>query len=240
MNRLIKHAGKRALSVIGRLESIFDRTYLADDVPNNAKPVWQAFIKHLPDDLSVLEIGSREVTGPSSARETFRNHRYTGFDYYPGRNVDVVGDAHRLSSYFSERFDLVFSQACFEHFAMPWIVSQEIAKTLKVGGYLYIATHFSYATHERPWNFFQFSDMGLRVLFPEALGFECIAASMSDPIVGRVSALAHESIRYQPIRGLYCGSEYFGRKARDVEDFAWGRMEVTNLAGGTVYPAPRA
>ncbi|MGB7354439.1 MAG: hypothetical protein WBD06_12105, partial [Acidobacteriaceae bacterium] len=78
------------------------------------------------------------------------------------------------------------------------------------------------------------------VLFPEALGFECIAASMSDPIFGRVSALAHESIRYQPIRGLYCGSEYFGRKARDVEDFAWGRMEVTNLAGGTVYPAPRA
>ena len=73
----------------------------------------------------------------------------------------------------------------------------------QVGGIVYVATHFSYAAHERPWNFFQFSDMGLRVLFPECMGFECIAAGMSDPIVGRFSSLAAEWDRYKPIRAVW-------------------------------------
>lgn len=239
MSKLIKRAGRRVLTVMGRLGSAFDRAYLADNVPNDAKPAWGAFLENMPAGLNILEIGSREVTGPSTARETFRNHRYVGFDYYPGRNVDIVGDVHRLSSYFSERFDVIFTAACFEHFAMPWIVSVEIAKTLKVGGHLFVATHFSFCTHERPWNFFQFSDMGLRVLFPEALGFECLASGMSDPIVGRFSALAHESVRRQPIRGLYSGSEYFGRKVRDVEDFDWNHVDIPSLVGRTVYPVPQ-
>lgn len=110
---------------------------------------------------------------------------------------------------------------------------------MKVGGYLYVATHFSFNTHERPWNFFQFSDMGLRVLFPPALGFECIAASMSEPMVGRFSALADKSLRYQPIRGLYCGSEYFGKKVRAVDHFDWKKLSIPEVVAGTVYPAPQ-
>ena len=86
--------------------------------------------------MRILEIGSREVTGPSDARRELRDAEYVGFDFYPGDNVDVVGDAHKLSSYFGggEKFDIIFSHACFEHFAMPWVVATEIAKLLKVGG----------------------------------------------------------------------------------------------------------
>ena len=44
------------------------------------------------------------------------------------------GDAHKLSSYFTgEKFDLIYSSAVLEHFAMPWIVATEIARILKVG-----------------------------------------------------------------------------------------------------------
>jgi len=93
----------------------------------------------------------------------FNKADYVGFDLYPGENVDIVGDAHRLSTYFdAEEFDLVFSSAMFEHFAMPWVVVEEIAKVLKVGGHAFVETHFSFTAHERPWNFFQFSDMGIR------------------------------------------------------------------------------
>jgi len=164
-----------------------------------------SYLSEIQPGLRILEIGSREVIGPSSVRHLFGGSEYVGFDYYPGSNVDVAGDVHQLSSYFSpdEKFDLIFSMACFEHFAMPWIVAPQIAKMLKVGGIVYVATHFSYAAHERPWNFFQFSDMGLRVLFPECMGFECIAAGMSDPIVGRFSSLAAEWDRYKPIRAVW-------------------------------------
>ena len=102
-----------------------------------------------------------------------------------------------LSSYFNgvEKFDIIYSSACFEHFAMPWVVSTEIAKLLKVGGIVFIETHFSFSSHERPWHFFQFSDMALKVLFSEALGFECIEAGMSNPMIGRFSSLADDYLK---------------------------------------------
>jgi hypothetical protein len=84
------------------------------------------------EGMRVLEIGSRNVTG-ANVRSKFSNATYVGFDFYDGENVDIVGDAHNLSSYFrgQDRFDLIFSSATFEHFHMPWIVAEEIAKLLK-------------------------------------------------------------------------------------------------------------
>jgi len=192
--------------------------------------------------MRVLEIGSREVTGPSNARNELSKAEYVGFDYYPGDNVDVVGDAHKLSSYFEqgEKFDIVYSSACFEHFAMPWLAAVEISKVLKVGGFVFVETHFSFSSHERPWNFFQFSDMALKVLFSEALGFECIEAGMSTPIVGRFSSLAAPYLKNKPVGGLYCHSEYLGKKIRDVKNFDWKQIDLANVVGETKYPKPKA
>ena len=240
--RKVASAGLRALS---RVESAFDKAYVTDDVPMSktiAHQKWQEYLYSLgnKEGLRILEIGSREVTGASRARERFGKAEYVGFDFYPGPNVDVVGDVHRLSSYFkpSEQFDIVYSSACFEHFAMPWLAAPEIAKMLKVGGLLFVETHFSFRAHERPWNFFQFSDMGLRVLFPSALGFECIEAGLSNPIVGRFSKYADPYLRLQRITGLYCHSEYLGRKVREVKDFDWGQVSLEEVVSGTLYPAP--
>jgi SAM-dependent methyltransferase len=244
MNDALKRSLLKVREAWLRLESRFDRHYLAVDVPaprHVGYPQWQDYLPQIANrpGARVLEIGSREVTGPSRERATFAQATYVGFDRHPGGNVDVVGDAHRLSSYFEgeERFDLVLSSATFEHLAMPWVVATEIAKVLKVGGLVFVETHFSHASHERPWHFFQFSDLGLRVLFPEALGFECLDAGMSNPIVGRFSSLAHGPLRNRPIPGLYCHAEFLGRKVREVEGFDWSRQDAAELAGNTDYPA---
>ena len=112
--------------------------------------------------LNILEVGSWNVTG-SNRRQFFSHANYVGFDYYDGENVDVVGDAHKLSYYFEdeEKFDLIFSSAVFEHLHMPWVAAEQISKLLKPGGHVFIETHFSFSSHERPWHFFQFSDMAL-------------------------------------------------------------------------------
>lgn len=237
--------GCRKLSLL--LTSRFDKNYLMPDVPmatTVSHQNWQSYLfaKGNHPEMRILEIGSREVTSASHAREHFSKADYVGFDYYPGRNVDVVGDAHRLSSYFDpqERFDLIYSSACFEHFAMPWVVATEIAKLLKVGGEVFIETHFSFSSHERPWHFFHFSDMALRALFSEALGFECIEAGLSNPIVGRYSSLATPYLRNRPVRGLYCHSEYLGKKVRDVDDFDWSKVDLNQVVGETVYPPAKA
>ncbi|MGD0830360.1 MAG: methyltransferase domain-containing protein [Terracidiphilus sp.] len=189
--------------------------------------------------IRILEIGSREVTGASDARERFANAEYIGFDFYPGPNVDVVGDAHRLSQYFGDqRFDIIYSSAVFEHFAMPWLVATEMVKLLKVGGTIFVETHFSYGSHERPWHFFQFSDMALRVLFSPALGIQCIEAGASNPMIGRFSALADDYLKFTPIQGLYCHSNFLGRKIREVNHFDWGDVSLEELVGETKYPLP--
>lgn len=195
--------------------------------------------KYNKKGMRVLEIGSRVVTG-SCFRNSFNEAEYIGFDYHNGENVDIVGDAHQLSSYFdkNEKFDLIFSSAVFEHLAMPWKVAEEISKLLKVGGSVFVETHFSFSSHERPWHFFQFSDMALKALFSPALGFECIEAGFSNPIVGRFSTLASPHLVNIPVTGLYCHSEYFGKKVRDVKDFDWNNMTVDEIIPHTEYPKP--
>jgi len=191
--------------------------------------------------MRVLEVGSRRVTGATSIRNEIeaQNGTYIGFDIYPGDNVDVVGDAHKLSDYIEGQVDLVYSSAVFEHLAMPWIVAEEIAKVLKVGGSLLIETHFSYSSHERPWHFFQFSDMGLKSLFSPALGFRSIEAGMCNPMVGRFSALADQYLKRRRINGLFCHSNIYAEKVRDVPSFSWKHAQISELVPDTAYPKPK-
>jgi hypothetical protein len=219
----------------------FDKHFLHADVPISDKISYKNCMDYLTKignqpGMKILEIGSREVTGLSDARKRFSKAQYVGFDYYPGPNVDVVGDAHKLSSYFDEKFDIIYSRKAFEHFAMPWIVSIEISKLLNIGGIVFVDTKFSYSSHERPWHFFQFSDMALKVLFSPALGFECIEAGMSNPIVGRYSSFADDNLKYKPIGGLFAHSEFLGRKVRDIPEFDWKNIELQDVVGNTKYP----
>jgi len=246
VNRTLQKAGRTVLTFAARSGLLFDRFFLPKDVPLSRRVSHRNWRQYLYDvgnkkGMRILEIGSREVTGPSNARKSFSKAEYVGFDFYPGNNVDVVGDAHRLSSYFDneERFDIIYSSACFEHFVMPWVVAFEMAKLLKVGGLVFVETHFSFSSHERPWHFFQFSDMALKALFPQALGIECIEAGMSNPMVGRFSSLADDYLRYQPITGLFCHSEYLGRKVREVDCFDWRNIDLAEVVGETKYPAPK-
>jgi SAM-dependent methyltransferase len=190
--------------------------------------------------MKILEVGSREVTGTSSARKGFSNAEYVGFDYYEGNNVDVVGDAHKLSTYFADntKFDIIYSSACFEHFAMPWLVATEMAKLLKVGGIIFVETHFSFSSHERPWHFFHYTDMALKVLFSPALGFECLEAGFSNPVVGKFSSLADKDLRDKPLPGLYCHVEYLGKKVEEKPNFNWESVDLNDVVGNTKYPEP--
>ena len=223
---------------------VFDKYYLASDVPLATLGHHRKWIHYVAEfgnkkGKKVLEIGSRWVTGETgNFKPYFPDADYVGFDFYPGRNVDVVGDAHKLSTYFSEdeKFDVIYSSAVFEHLAMPWVVAMEIAKLLKVGGLLYIETHFSFSSHERPWHFFQYSDMALKALFSPAMGFECIDAGMSNPIVGRFSSLADDYLKYQPVSGLYCHCSYLGRKVEEVNDFKWENAGMDVIVGASKYP----
>lgn len=233
---------KKEYKRIRKAKRLYKRDLRAPDVPmsqNIAHGQWVQYLIQLCDkpDAEVLEIGAREVIG-SSLRSLFKHANYTGFDYHAGSNVDVVGDAHKLSQYFNKKFDLIFSSAVFEHLAMPWKVSHEIAKLLKVDGYVFVETHYAYSSHERPWHFFQFSEEALKILFSPAMGFECVEAGVSNPINGIFSMLANSGLRLKTVPALYCHSEYLGKKIRDT-DFTWDSVAIEDLIA-TKYPSPKS
>lgn len=201
---------------------------------------WPYYLKKMCDNpnAEILELGSRRVNKQDKWNEYFERANYTGFDYYPGENVNVVGDAHNLSQYFDKKFDLIFSSAVFEHLAMPWKVALEIIKLLKPGGYVFIETHYSFSSHERPWHFFQFSENALDVLFPNKFGMQCIKKGCSNLIEGKFSIDASEYLQGQRVSGLYCHSEYLGQKVNVVneDELDWSHVSLEDVRKGTEYP----
>lgn len=131
---------------------------------------------------SILEIGSRNVTGVTYRDQFPGAEEYVGFDLLAGDGVDVVGDAHRLSeSLPSEHFDLVFSISVFEHLLFPWKAVLEINKVLKTGGYVFVATHVVWPAHELPWDFWRFPSSGFHALFNKYTGFEIVSLAEGLP-----------------------------------------------------------
>jgi hypothetical protein len=198
------------------------------------------FAKHANfEGCRFLEIGSREVTGPSRIKCHIPLASYTGFDIIEGPNVDIVGDAHELSSQIAaESVDFVYSTAVFEHLAMPWLVVEEVAKILKVGGVVGIETHFSHSEHEYPWHFYQFNEHALRNLFCPELGFEVLDSGMENPIVGRFSFDAKKSKVGDPIYSLYVHSSILARKTRAVDLDHWNWRDcLTRIRSDSEYPA---
>lgn len=214
-----------------------------DDVPFDneiSHRNWPDYLKKLFDKpgAEILELGSRRLNKEDRWNEYFEFAAYTGFDYYPGENVDVVGDAHQLSQYFNKKFDLIFSSAVFEHLAMPWKVSLEIIKLLKPGGAIFIETHYSYSSHDRPWHFFQYSEEALNVLFPPKFGMKCIKKGCSNLIEGRFSDEASEYLKGRIVSGLYCHSEFLAQKILEIPEdkLSWDSINLEDVTGNTEYP----
>lgn len=78
--------------------------------------LFDTFTNRLASRAKVLEICPRARSG-----NTYRHHLpadidYVGLDVLPGPNVDIVGDAHKLSHLFRlNHFDAVFALSTFEH-----------------------------------------------------------------------------------------------------------------------------
>lgn len=155
------------------------KIYLSGNRPKAPEGVLSENIFMLFTDLvnknkwRVLEMGARKSPLGFGKKEYMQGARdYVGFDFYAGANVDVVGDAHRLSSYFGkEEFDAIFSNAVMEHMAMPWKVVIEINKILKPGGFTFHSAPSAWPLHEIPWDFWRFSTSSFKVLFSRPFGF---------------------------------------------------------------------
>lgn len=130
--------------------------------------------------LKILDIGGRDRSKVDRSKFYGSDHEITVLDIADGENVDVVGDAHELSSYFSPNsFDVLVSTSVFEHLHSPWRVVIEMNRVLKMGGIALVQTHQTLGLHDMPWDFWRFSDQAWKAIFNPKTGFEILRTNMT-------------------------------------------------------------
>lgn len=134
---------------------------------------------------TIAELGTRRVPGtPSTIRRGMAHPtaKYVGVDYQAGEDVDVVANASALSEVFArDSLDMVLACSVYEHLSHPWIVTNEIGKVLKPGGWLFVQTHHSFPLHAFPHDYYRYSTEALELLCSDA-GLTVLASGYEFPV----------------------------------------------------------
>ncbi len=111
----------------------------------------------------ILDIGSLDVNG--SYKHFFQNFQYIGLDMVKGKNVDFVPkNPYAWDELPKENFDIVITGQTFEHAEFFWLTMKEMARVLKVGGYMCIVVPNIAEEHRYPVDCYRFYTDGMIAL----------------------------------------------------------------------------
>ncbi len=145
----------------------------------------------------VLDAGA----GRAPYRDLFAHARYETADF-----LAVKGKKYVQPDYVCDlteipvdegRFDHVVLTQVLEHVPEPERVLAELHRVLKPGGTLWLTAPFFYAEHERPYDFFRYTQFGLRRLL-ESVGFEVLEVEWMEGYLGTLSYQARLMSRALP------------------------------------------
>ncbi|HKP03176.1 MAG TPA: hypothetical protein VJU77_07380 [Chthoniobacterales bacterium] len=82
----------------------------------------------------------------------------------------------------------------------------------KAGGLTFHSTHFAFPLHERPWDFWRYTDQALRVLFSPPLGFEVIRCHFDTPARMHPDR-QREDLMHLPLEPVWVGHQHPGARS---------------------------
>ena len=122
------------------------------------------FKKNLPKNATVLLIGSGTIGAGLKDLYESKNINLIAFDIYPNNKIQFIADGHNIPLKDSS-VDGVIIQAVLEHVLEPKTVVKEIFRVLTSEGLVYAETPFLQESHEEPYDFTRFTELGHRWLF---------------------------------------------------------------------------
>jgi hypothetical protein len=178
-----------------------------------------------------LEIGGRARSG-NTYHDKLAGWQYTSLDIQPGENVDVVGDAHKLSELLPhDHFHAAMSISTFEHLLMPWKVVVELNRVLKLGGIVFVMTHQMWPLHETPCDYWRVSREAWPALFNKHTGFRIIEAAMGQPLFA-VGNYWNSIVNFQQFAGMAVSTVLAEKIGSATVDWP---VELTDVID-TAYP----
>lgn len=206
---------------------------------NSSRVYLEAFIRRAADTVAdgarVLDAGA----GHGPYREHFAHVAYESADFeqVPGKRYTVSHHVCDLAEIpvDDDCYDLVVFSQVLEHLPEPATVLTELHRVLKPGGQIWASTPLFFEEHDTPYDFFRYTQYGLRHLFEKA-GFRDIRIDWLEGYLGTLSyevdiaARALGSGRWRLARrALWAIS---GQLAR--ADLRWKRTDVGHPKNHTI------
>jgi SAM-dependent methyltransferase len=98
-----------------------------------------------------------------------------------------------------DRFDAVICNQVMEHLPRPVAALRELNRVLKPGGTMICTAPLFYEEHERPYDFYRYTQFGWRFMMEEA-GFEILEIDWMEGYFGTVAYQLETAAKYLPTR----------------------------------------
>jgi hypothetical protein len=168
----------------------------------------------------VLELGARGGSSDGHVHWLPEGCKYVGLNTGNGPEADVVADAHTMSESLPARyFDAAFSVGAFGQLAMPWVVSVELNRVLRMGAYVCVVAQQNWPLIRQTGDFFRFSEYSWAALFNRYSGFEIcgVASGEAAQIIANVAHAATLGLEAHP---AFLTSAVLARKVSE-SDLRW-------------------
>lgn len=145
-------------------------------------------LNQFPQSSLLIDIGA----GQSHFAKLFEPFRVAAIDFYPYRQVNVIADINQEIPLHDGVADVTVLSNVLEHTKRPERMLNECFRILRSGGTLLLTVPFIIDVHQRPYDFFRYTDIALRSLLEER-GFRDISV---EPITDLFAS-------YKQISGLF-------------------------------------
>lgn len=176
-----------------------------------ADPMWRSFFEFIyrahqatGPDAAVLNIYSAEDKSGERERvyrqSFFPQKDYTAINFWrDGFIPDGQAQGSLHLPFPDARFDVVVTtKIVLEHVSDPFLVAREFSRVLKPGGTAFLAAPLIRRQHQKPYDYFRFTEFGLAQVLRQA-GFRDITVSASNGAMTSLAAYAYFFQRQTPM-----------------------------------------
>jgi len=181
-------------------------------IVNSSRKYLEVFVKHaaksVPKGGRVLDAGA----GDCPYKHYFDHARYESADFCQVDKlygtIDYVCDLSNIPIG-DGVYDLVLLTQVLEHIPEPIKVLTEMHRILKPDSCLWLSVPLFYEEHERPHDYYRYTQYGLKYLLEKA-GFEIKEIYWLEGFCGTISYQLFVAARYLPIQKKHYGGGFIG------------------------------